>query len=44
VLAISGGEERTAAEYGILLKAAGLKMTGVVPTATDVSIVEARLA
>ena len=44
MLAIPGGEERTGAEYGILLKAAGLKMTGVVPTATDVSIVEARLA
>ena len=44
MLAIPGGEERTAAEYGILLKAAGLKMTRVVPTATDVSVVEAQLA
>ena len=41
MLAIPGGEERTAAEYGTLLAAAGLKMTRVVPTASDVSIVEA---
>jgi SAM-dependent methyltransferase len=44
MLAIPGGEERTAAEYDTLLKTAGLKMTRVVPTTTDVSIVEARLA
>ena len=43
MLAIPGGEERTAAEYDTLLKTAGLKMTRVVPTTTDVSIVEARL-
>ena len=44
MLAIPGGEERTAAEYDTLLKTAGLKMTRVVPTTTDVSIVEAQLA
>ena len=44
MLTIPGGEERTAAEYGTLLAAAGLKMTRVVPTASDVSIVEAELA
>ena len=43
MLAIPGGEERTAAEYGTLLAAAGLKMTRVIPTASDVSIVEAEL-
>ena len=43
MLAIPGGEERTAAEYGTLLAAAGLKMTRVVPTVSDVSIVEAEL-
>jgi hypothetical protein len=41
MLAIPGGEERTATEYGTLLAAAGLRMTGVVPTKSDVSIVEA---
>ncbi len=43
MLTVPGGEERTAAEYGTLLAAAGLKMTRVVPTASDVSIVEAEL-
>jgi O-methyltransferase domain/Dimerisation domain len=43
MLAIPGGEERTAAEYGTLLAAAGLNMTRVIPTASDVSIVEADL-
>jgi hypothetical protein len=44
MLAIPGGEERTAAEYGTLLAASGLRVTRVVPTASDVSIVEAELA
>lgn len=44
MLTIPGGEERTSAEYGVLLAAAGLKMTRVYPTASDVSIVEAELA
>ena len=44
MLTIPGGEERTSAEYGTLLAAAGLKMKRVFPTASDVSIVEAELA
>jgi hypothetical protein len=44
MLTIPGGEERTAAEYGTLLGAAGLKLTRVIPTASDVSIVEAQVA
>jgi hypothetical protein len=44
MLALPGGEERTAAEYGKLVAASGLKMTRVVPTASDVSIVEAEVA
>jgi hypothetical protein len=44
MLAIPGGEERTAAEYGTLLSAAGFHMSRVVPTSSDVSIVEAVLA
>ncbi len=43
MLTIPGGEERTAAEYGRLLDAAGFTMTRVVPTASDVSIVEAEV-
>lgn len=44
MLAIPGGEERTAAEYDVLLKKAGMRMTRVVPTKSDVSIVEAEVA
>jgi O-methyltransferase domain/Dimerisation domain len=43
MLAIPGGEERTAREYKTLLAAAKLNMTRVVPTASDVGIVEAEL-
>jgi hypothetical protein len=43
MLAIPGGQERTAGEYGTLLAAAGMKMTRVIPTASDVSIVEAEV-
>ena len=43
MLTIPGGEERTAGEYRTLLDAAGFTMTRVVPTASDVSIVEAEL-
>jgi hypothetical protein len=43
MLAITGGQERTAAEYSALLAGAGLKMTRIIPTASDVSIVEAEL-
>jgi hypothetical protein len=43
MLTIPGGEERTAREYQRLLDAAGFRMTRVVPTASDVSVVEAEL-
>jgi hypothetical protein len=43
MLTIPGGEERTAREYATLLDAAGFTMTRVVPTASDVSVVEAEL-
>jgi O-methyltransferase len=43
MLACPGGEERTAAEYGALLDAAGFSVARVVPTTSDVSIVEAIL-
>ena len=36
-----GGQERTEAEYAVLLRQADFRLTKVVPTASDVSIVEA---
>jgi hypothetical protein len=41
MLTVTGGEERTASQYGALLDNAGFRMTRVVPTASLVSIVEA---
>ena len=41
MLAVPGGEERTAAQYAVLLDKAGFRLTRVVPTASPVSIVEA---
>jgi hypothetical protein len=43
MLTVPGGEERTAAQYGVLLDKAGFRLTRVVPTASLVSIVEAAL-
>jgi O-methyltransferase domain/Dimerisation domain len=44
MLTVTGGEERTAEEYGALLAKAGLRMTHVVPTSSAASIVEAVVA
>ena len=44
MLLIPGGQERTRAEYDQLLSANGFHLTNVVPTATEVSFVEARKA
>ena len=41
MLTSPGGAERTAAEYGELLEASGLRLTRVVPTRSPFSIVEA---
>jgi len=43
MLAITGGRERTLAEYDGLLSAAGLELERLTPTATPFSIVEARV-
>jgi hypothetical protein len=40
MLAVGGGRERTIMEYRTLLEAAGLKLTGVVPTQSLMSVVE----
>ena len=42
MLVMTGGRERTASEYGKLLADSGFRMTGVIPTASPFSIVEAR--
>lgn len=44
MLVIAGGQERTEAQYEALLRRAGLRLTRVVPTAAQVSIVEAMRA
>jgi hypothetical protein len=41
MLAMPGGEERTAEEYGALLAKAGFRLTSVVPTPSIVSVIEA---
>jgi hypothetical protein len=42
MLVSPGGQERTEEEYAALLDAAGFRLTTVVPTASDVSVIEAR--
>lgn len=44
MLTITGGCERTEAEYGALLTAAGLELTRVIPTAQPASILECHRA
>lgn len=44
MLAMPGGEERTAQEYEALLAKAGFALTRVVPTQATVSVIEARKA
>ena len=44
MLTMTGGLERTEAEYRVLLRAAGLAVTRVVPTPSAFSVVEARHA
>ena len=41
MLVAPGGQERTAEEYGALLEKADFRLTNVVPTGSDVSVVEA---
>jgi hypothetical protein len=44
MLLVSGGRERTEAEYGLLLTKGGFRLTRVVPTSSAVSVIEAVLA
>ena len=41
MLVMTGGQERTEAEYSALLHAAGLRLARVVPTQTEMSVIEA---
>jgi len=40
-MVIGGGRERTAAEHQALIEAAGFTLTKVVPTQSEVSVIEA---
>jgi hypothetical protein len=41
MLVMTGGRERTEAEYRALLSSAGLRPTRVIPTKTELSVIEA---
>ncbi len=41
MLTVTGGVERTAEEFGKLLSASGFRLTRILPTATEQSIIEA---
>jgi len=41
LVASEGGRERTAAEFGALLQAAGFQQTRIIPTAAQLSVIEA---
>lgn len=41
MLVLTGGRERTAAEYGALLRGAGFTLARIVPTETSLSVIEA---
>ena len=43
MMVVPGGQERSESQFAALLAAAGLELTGVVPTAGAFSIIEARL-
>ena len=42
MLVIPGGEERTEEEYRKLYEAAGFRLTRIVPTKAEVSVIEGR--
>jgi O-methyltransferase len=44
MMAISGGRERTATEHRALLEAAGFSLTEIIPTQSEVSVIEAEPA
>jgi hypothetical protein len=44
MLVIPGGKERTETEYRALFESAGFRLTYIVPTATDVSVIEGKIA
>jgi O-methyltransferase domain len=41
MLVMTGGRERTEAEYRTLLDSAGLRLTRIIPTRTEMSVIEA---
>jgi hypothetical protein len=43
MLTIPGGKERTEAEYRKLYEVSGFKLTRIVPTKADVSVIEGKI-
>jgi hypothetical protein len=43
MLVVTGGKERTQAEYATVLDAAGLRLKRVIPTSEPISLLEAGL-
>jgi len=41
MLVMTGGRERTEVEYRALLDSAGLRLTRIIPTHTEMSVIEA---
>jgi len=41
MMVMAGGRERSESEYRALLKAAGLKLARIVPTSSELSVIEA---
>ena len=41
MLVMTGGRERTEAEYRALLEAAGFRLTQIIPTQSEMSVIEA---
>jgi hypothetical protein len=41
MMVMTGGRERTAAEYRSLLETAGFRLARIVPTVTEMSVIEA---
>lgn len=44
MMLIPGGKERTEAEYRDLFAAAGFRLARIVPTCTEISVIEGRSA
>ena len=44
MLVMTGGRERSEAEYRVLLEAAGFRLTQIIPTQSEMSVIEGACA